>query len=152
MSVSPEDRAAILDLAARYCHCFDFGDADGWASCFAEDGAFEAPNGEVLRGQEELRGMVESFEGAELPAPMRHQPSAFCIDGGSTSATMLSYFSAILLTTPPTTFAVGRFEDQLEKFDGSWKFTTRREILDWSLLEPGGDVESVLAALREALD
>ena len=125
---SPEDRGAILDLASRYCHTFDLGDPDGWAKCFPKEGLFEAP-GRTLKGREELRKMAES---AQFPAPIRHLPSVFSINGDANSATMLCYFTVIRLDSPPATFAVGRYEDELKKIDGQWKFAARRVIMDWS--------------------
>jgi hypothetical protein len=42
------DRLAILQLEAEYARTWDSQDADGWAACFTDDGAFEmgtVPNG-----------------------------------------------------------------------------------------------------------
>ena len=130
MPISGEDRGAILDLASRYCHTFDLGDPEGWADCFTEDGTFEAP-GRTLKGREELRKMAAE---AQFPAPIRHIPSAFLIDGEGDSATMCCYFTVLRLDSPPSTIAVGRYEDQIVKRDGSWKLAARRAIMDWSAL------------------
>ena len=35
------DRLAILQLEAEYARTWDSQDADGWAACFTDDGAFE---------------------------------------------------------------------------------------------------------------
>ena len=35
------DRVAILQLEAEYARTWDTQDADGWAACFTDDGAFE---------------------------------------------------------------------------------------------------------------
>jgi hypothetical protein len=35
------DRLAILQLEAEYARTWDSQDADGWAACFSDDGAFE---------------------------------------------------------------------------------------------------------------
>ena len=58
MPTLAEDRAAIGDLVARYCHNFDGGDADGVADLFTEDGVFDpgADGFEPLEGREAIRG------------------------------------------------------------------------------------------------
>ena len=38
MILSLEDRLAILELAARYSHAFDYGDTDAWVATFTQDG------------------------------------------------------------------------------------------------------------------
>ena len=150
MSLSADDRAAITDLAARYCHSFDLGDPDGWVACFAEDGAFETPHGDIVAGHDALRTFVNCFQvPTGLPAPMRHLPTAIAIDGNGTHATMRCYFTGYILVNPPLMIAIGRLEDELQKIAGRWKFTRRREILDWTLFPVDADPEKVLAALRE---
>ena len=153
MSVSPEDRAEIMELAARYCHTFDLGDPEGWVACFADDGAFETPGGETIRGRKDLRDFVDCFQFPQkLPAPMRHMPTAIAIDGDETHATMRCYFSGYLLVNPPMLLAIGRLEDKLEKIAGQWKFTRRQEILDWTRFDVDADPEVVMAALRQAVN
>ena len=36
-----EDKLAIHEMEARYCHASDFGDIEGWVNCFTEDGVSE---------------------------------------------------------------------------------------------------------------
>ncbi len=153
MPISPEDRGSIMDLAARYCHSFDLGDPEGWVACFAEDGEFVTPAGETVTGHGALRAFVDCFQvPAGLPAPMRQMPTAIAIDGDGTRATMRYYFTAYILVNPPMMLAIGRFEDELQKSQGDWKFLRRREILDWTRFAVDADPETVLAALRQALD
>lgn len=153
MPLSADDRAAITDLAARYCHSFDLGDPDGWIACFAEDGAFEAPNGDIVAGHDALRTFVNSFQvPTGLPAPMRQLPTAIAIDGNGTHATMRCYFTAYILVNPPMMLAIGRFEDELQKIEGEWKILRRREILDWTRFAVDADPETVLATLRQAVN
>lgn len=153
MPVSVEDRAEILDLAARYCHAFDLGDPNAWVECFSDDGVFETPGGEAVKGHKELREFVEYFQFPQkLPAPMRHMPTAIAVDGDAVHATMRCYFSGWMLVNPPMMLCIGRLEDQLKKIDGRWKFTRRREILDWTRFAVDADPETVLATLRQAVD
>ena len=55
--LSTEDRFAIQNLYARYCACFDLGDAEGWVNCFAKDGIFKSAKD--MQGPEQLREFVE---------------------------------------------------------------------------------------------
>ena len=129
MPLSADDRAAIVDLAGRYAHTIDLGDPAGWADCFTEDGSFEF-TGQTARGREELRKFADSVK--SMPAPFRHMATTFAIDGDGESATMVSYVTVWRLESPPRVIALGRYEDQLQRVDGCWKFKRRRAILDWS--------------------
>lgn len=152
-ALSSDDRAAITDLAARYCHSFDLGDAAGWAACFTEDGIFETPLGDTIRGHDALQAFANCFQAPTgLPAPMRQLPAAMAIDGDSTHATMRCYFTAYILLNPPLMIAMGRFEDELQKVEGRWKISRRREILDWTQFPLDTDPATVLATLRGAVD
>lgn len=129
MPLPAQDHAAILDLSGRYAHAVDLGDPDGWASCFTSDGSFEAP-GQTTRGTEELRKFADGMK--SLPAPFRHLPSNLVIDGEGDRASMISYVTVLRVESPPRIVFLGRYEDQLEKVDGVWKFARRKVLIDWS--------------------
>ena len=133
MSLSANERGAILDLAARYCHTIDLGDPDGWAACFTDDGVFEGP-GMTLKGSAELRKLASR----SFPHPIRHLPSVFAIHGDDRAATMLCYFTVLELCDPPRTIAVGRYEDEIVKRNGAWKFQRRIAHMDWADSSLGG--------------
>jgi SnoaL-like domain len=78
-------RLAILQLEAEYARTWDSQDADGWAACFTDDGAFEM--GSVPGGLPAMR-----FAG-------RAQLTEFCRIGSG------RYEGIHLLSAPSLTFA-----------------------------------------------
>ncbi len=127
MALSADQRGEIFDLAARYCHTIDLGDPDGWVACFTDDGVFEGP-GMTLKGPEELRKLASR----NFPHPIRHLPSVFALEGDANAASMLCYFTVLQLSDPPKTVAVGRYEDEIVRVDGAWKFQRRVAHMDWA--------------------
>lgn len=81
------DRLAILQLEAEYARTWDSQDADGWAACFTEDGAFEM--GSVPGGLPAMR-----FAG-------RAELTEFCRLGSG------RYEGIHLLSAPSLTFDAG---------------------------------------------
>ena len=81
------DRLAILQLEAEYARTWDSQDADGWAACFTEDGAFEM--GSVPEGMPPMR-----FAG-------RAELTEFCRRGSG------RYEGIHLLSAPSLTFDDG---------------------------------------------
>ena len=69
MPTLAEDRAAISDVLACYCHNFDSGNADGVADLFTEDGVFDpgVAGFDPVEGREAIREFVGS-----MPAGMVH--------------------------------------------------------------------------------
>jgi hypothetical protein len=52
-----EDKLAIQELEARYCHAADFGDIETWVNCFTEDGILEGSLF-TLKGSSALRDYI----------------------------------------------------------------------------------------------
>jgi len=70
MAVSSEDYVAVADHYGRYNWAVDEGDADGWAQCFTEDGAFLGAIPENPVGHEELRKIP--LTSGKPGGPLRH--------------------------------------------------------------------------------
>ena len=122
MALSVEDRMAILDLAARYNHAFDYGDSEAWADTFTPDGVF---GGKPHRGTEELRTFAEGK--AEVAKRHRHWTSNHVIQGSGDTATHTCYVMITEIGDKPTLFGTGIYRDRLKKLGGEWKFL-RREL------------------------
>ena len=125
MPTLTEDRAAIRDLLARYCHTFDTGDADGVADLFTEDGVFDpgVPGFEPVEGREVIRGFVGT-----VPAGMVHHlttDAAYDVDGDV--ATGIASFMAVAKGAFVT---VGRYHDDLVRVDGAWRIRRRVAVGD----------------------
>lgn len=123
--LSAEDRLAIMDLSARYCHATDSHDSEGWADTFTADGAIEAPQG-TSQGRDAL---VQFSQGVNTGMPnVRHHISNLVICGEGDSATMKSYLNLINTEGNATVFTA-TYEDQIVRVDGEWKFAHRKIVV-----------------------
>jgi SnoaL-like protein len=152
MGMTDSDYEAIRQLFARYSQTLDFGDAEGFAACFAADGALDSSSpeedlGGVHRGHEELRKFVSAS--MEYSAGRVRQSAVnSLIEGDGTSARASSYGIVTRDYGPPlvpghVTYSVlvttGMFFDELVKEDGGWVFA-RREFRHDGLPEVLGRV------------
>lgn len=129
MSLSADDRAAMQNLAGRYSHALDLGDAEAWAEVFTDDGVLEmTAQGYQITG-DALRALP-SGRNPSRPAS-RHVPSAFVIEGDGDDATMRSYVTVVRLGDPASIVFQGRYEDRLRRAAGTWRIAHRKIITDW---------------------
>jgi uncharacterized protein (TIGR02246 family) len=123
MPLTAEDRLAILDLIGRYNQAFDYRNPDAWAATFTPDGVFGNSEGFSVQGTEALRAFAQ--EAAAREARGRHWNTSHVIEGNGDTATHSCYLMVIALGEAPTIFGVGRYDDQLRKVDGQWRFAQR---------------------------
>jgi len=143
-----DDRAKIEDLQARYLFHFDWGDAEGYANTFTEDGVLNFGWGE-FKGREAIRGfMAPSGGGTEQSRPStpegerprvgRHIISNIVVNIDGDRATGRAYWTH--MTTGPTGYGTvdffGHYEDDMVKVNGEWLFSKRHiyneAIADWA--------------------
>ncbi len=127
MAISVEDRLAILELAARYNHAFDYGDADAWVKTFTPDGVFADSGGFSGQGTDELRAFAG--KAAQGDVAVRHWNSSHVIEGSGDTATHSCYLMIIMLEEAPAIFGIGRYDDELKRVNGEWRFLNR--LLTW---------------------
>jgi len=125
MPTLTEDRAAIHDLLARYCHSFDSGNADGVADLFTEDGVFDpgVAGFEPVEGREVIRGFVGS-----VPAGTVHHittDAAYDIDGDVATG-----IASFLVVAKRAIVTAGRYHDDLVRADGGWRLRRRLAVGD----------------------
>ena len=120
MPTITEDRDAIRDLAARYCHNFDHGNADGVADLFTEDGVFDPgfPGFDALESREAIR----AFVGSLTAGTVHHMVTDLAYDIDGDRATGVASF---LVTAGTAIVTVGRYQDELRRVDGTWRFVRR---------------------------
>jgi len=127
--LSTDDRLAIAEIMAAYCHAIDLGRWEGFPALFTEDcrldfgslmGVFEGPEG--------VRRFVDMM--ARLGLFMRHFTTNVIVKGDGERANAESYVLAI--TGPPgsSSQTTGRYEDEFVKVGGRWRIRVRRAILD----------------------
>ena len=143
-----DDRAMIEDLQARYLFAFDWGDAEGYANTFAEDGILNYGGGE-FKGREAIRKFMEpgdnrgeqsepSVPEGERPRVGRHIISNIVVKVDGDRATGRAYWTH--MTTGPTGYGTvdffGHYEDDMVKVNGEWLFARRHiyneAIADWA--------------------
>jgi len=146
-----DDRSMIEDLQARYLFAFDWGDAEGYANTFAEDGILNFGWGE-FKGRQAIRGFMEPGDGGtggdgqsrpstpdgERPRVGRHIISNIVVKVDGDRATGRAYWTH--MTTGPTGYGTvdffGHYEDEMVKVNGEWLFSRRHiyneAIPEWS--------------------
>lgn len=139
MALTEWDYEEIRQLFARYSQTLDLGDADGFAACFAADGALDTSGltqgpGGVWRGQEALRALVADLR-ERTAGRVRQSALNPLIDGDGTTASATSY--AVVTQayvdgargetgdTASSLATTGIFFDEFVKVDGHWLFALR---------------------------
>jgi uncharacterized protein (TIGR02246 family) len=121
-----EDRAAIHDLFTRYCCALDNGDIETVVDCFTKDAVLKSPVVD-LQGHADIRAFAGRFAAQrEAGTQFRHVVSniAVAIDDDRAAAT--AYLLVLISkdgqhrTLPP-----GRYECELVKESGTWRFSRR---------------------------
>ena len=127
--LSTDDRLAIAEIMAAYCHAIDLGRWDGFPALFTEDCRldFGSLMG-VYEGAEGVRRFTDRMQGLGLF--MRHYTTNVVLSGDGERARAESYVLAI--TGPPgsSSQTTGRYEDEFVKVGGRWRIRVRRAILD----------------------
>ncbi len=127
-----EDERAIMKRLYAYAHAIDYGDEEGWANCFTEDGVFdirtriEGTPKMVVSGRAELRGFVARHTRApELWHKHMLVEPQITVDGDEARSD--SYLFVLVENEGlPTLRVFGRYRDRLIRdADGQWRFRER---------------------------
>lgn len=118
-----EDKSAIAELRARYCHLLDDRDWDGFVDLFTEDGEFAGLA--RVRGHDEIR-MFFSQTVPRLADGFWH----FCTNGtaeidGDTARGRIS-MEYLSVKDGVSRVSAGHYDDELRRENGVWKFSRRR--------------------------
>ena len=138
MALMDLDYEEIRALFARFSHALDFGDADGFVGCFADDGVLDtrAPEPE-LHGSRSGAAGLRQFVAASVEynvGKVRHAVACPVIEGDGSSGRATSYVVVTRDYGPPEEsgdlthsdlVTTGMFFDQLAKVDGRWVFKRR---------------------------
>ncbi len=133
MSLTPDDRAALHDLYARYAFTFDSGDADAWAQLFTDDGRFAPPVVDEVVGTEALREFVAT-RSSTTPG-MRHLISNVLVEETDEGARGSAYFVCLRLSEDGRVRLrnTGRYDDEFARRDGQWKIARRTVVAELPL-------------------
>jgi 3-isopropylmalate/(R)-2-methylmalate dehydratase small subunit len=126
-----DDRLAIQELYARYCHAIDGGEADVWASLFTDDGVVIA--GVRLNGRDELRDYAIRRIAAtkEAGIVVQHWNSNLVVTAADGRVTGSCYLMRVERQPGAKDVEVGRlgrYSDVLVKVGEDWRFA-QRELL-----------------------
>jgi hypothetical protein len=135
VTISLEDRFAIIDLCSVYNYTVDQADGEGWAATFTEDGIFNGP-----AGQAEGRDALVAFCGQlaeQFPGGMHFTDNhLFEIDGDTCQHKCFLDFKVPSPDGSVASVLLG-YEDVVVKQDGEWLFQ-RRDVV--SVTGYGGDL------------
>ena len=143
-----EDRMAIEQLLMRYAAAFNTNDPDAYVATFTPDGSLELrrhmsepPFLGPFKGRDALR--KQWFPENRKPrapgfGPMRHVTTNYEINVNGDTATVRAFFMEVVSnganippgSKPPTIHAMGRYEDELVKRNGTWLFSKRIVVTD----------------------
>lgn len=129
------DRARIRELTARYNHCFDSGDAEGFAATFLPDGEVEIEGGPTISGRDALVSMC-----SKTPFGTMHVTTDAEVVVGGDRATQ--HCTILVVGRPggkgregetrrsPTLERSGYYRDELVRTPEGWRFARRKVSLD----------------------
>ena len=129
-----EDRLAIHDLFVRYTTALDNGEVETVVGCFAADAALESPVIGVIAGTQAIRAFAGRFAALRAGGTQfRHMIANLAaeIQPGGERARATCYLLVLISkdgehrTLPP-----GRYECELVKDGGDWRFTRRTVFHD----------------------
>jgi hypothetical protein len=127
--LSTEDRLAIGEVLAAYCHRLDHGRWEEFRALFTADCRldFGALMG-VFEGAEGIRRFTETI--ARLGLVMRHYSTNVIVTGDAARAHAESYVLAVTGSAGSRSLATGRYDDELVKQDGRWLIRSRRAVIE----------------------
>lgn len=136
-----EDRAAIADLLAAYCHAMDASRADLCIRLFTQDATLETPVGHAV-GRDAILAWIE---GRLALRPSDYQVGHYLLNPlfARTGPTRARVRSMLLYTRQSLAenggselLSTGIYEDEVEKTTEGWRFVRRC----WQLRTPLDDV------------
>jgi ketosteroid isomerase-like protein len=128
------DELSIWQLLCRYCHLVDRGDMADVTDLFHPEGTLIFPPSPPAEGREAIRQAYDDWlRAARQPTGwLRHQINTPLIEVDGDRATAVCYFTAdfLLRKKGRVQALVGRYEDELVRHKGCWRFRRREIIVD----------------------
>ncbi len=134
--LAADDYVEILNLYAYYNLCSDAGDAEGYASCFAESGLLRIDSvGLRIEGRARLRDFKVADAGRRGGRIRRHWNSGLYLekqpDGSVRGRCYLHGYNGEPGKIPDIA-DVGSYIDRIVKVGNEWKFAERSITMDAS--------------------
>lgn len=124
-TITSDDRIAIAELLARYCHRVDHGDVAGWLELFTPDAVWEVVGVMRFEGHEQI-GAMPSVVAEHGGGKWRHQITNIAVDEGDDAD--VAHVTAYGLVTDwgkegkPTSFS--DYAITLNRVGGAWQIRT----------------------------
>jgi len=132
------DKAAIMEVLARYAIAVDSGDTEGFARLFTQDTVWEWPQtGLACTGRKALRDLATAIA-RHLPGG-QHVMSNHVIDVDGSSASAVCELTCFV-SRPQKIHTVlqGFYRDRLTKIDGRWYIARRMvEVINPEIITQG---------------
>ena len=129
-----EDRMAINELFVRYATALDKGDIETVVDCFTGDATLESPIIGIIAGSEAIRAFAGRFAAQRTAGTQfRHMITNIAAEvaAGGDRARATAYLLVLITRDgksrrlPP-----GRYECEMVKTGGAWRFSRRVVIHD----------------------
>lgn len=123
-----EDKLAIEELISRYNQSLDLGDYATWVACWTEDAVLDGI-GQLLHGKAQIQAFADAYEDSTRSklVGLKHFTVNVLsrIDGDRAQS---SAYLQLVKTTDKGVKIIftGRYEDELRREDGQWRFSRRR--------------------------
>jgi len=127
--LTTDDRVAIAEIMAAYCHAIDRGQWDVLPGLFTEDCRLDFGDlMGVFEGHDGVRRFGDTLKGIGLL--MRHYTTNLVLRGDGERAHAESYVLAVTGSPGSSSQTTGLYDDELVKTGGRWRIRVRRALLD----------------------
>jgi uncharacterized protein (TIGR02246 family) len=129
-----EEKEAIRDVMSEYCFCVDNGEFEKFAGLFTADGIFETGPLGKLQGRQAIQDFIAAHVPRAGEGPARkHCTMNHLIRVNGAEARADSYIVVLRASGEGIIASLaGRYEDQLVKQNGEWRFKVRKIHFDIS--------------------
>lgn len=117
-------RAEIADLLVTYCLAFDDQNWDEFSTLWTDDASFQVEDHAFEGRSAVLDFLTTCLPEGYVSKHMISQPLIELADDGHTARARTD---VVWIAANFTNAIVGRYEDEVVKQDGRWKFRSRRE-------------------------
>ena len=131
MSLSIEDKLAIIELSNAQMRSLDQHDVDAWVGAWVPDGTFVATYG-TFEGHAAIRTFIEGHIAAGKEEGARHLMTNYVVSAGETAdtASVTCAVTKLQVEEPPFIIASGIYRDVVVRTADGWRFVSRELTID----------------------